>query len=81
MGKFIEELGRRIKPPTMRIGVTTGEIISLSPLAVRINEAIVVKRPQLFYARGLVFEIGDRVIVTASEDNQRFYIVAKEASA
>lgn len=81
MGRFIEELGKRIKTPAPRIGVTTGEIISLSPLTVRINEAVIVKRPRLFYARGLVFEMGDRVIVTASEDNQRFYIVAKEASA
>ncbi len=81
MGKPIKELGKRLKPPMVRIGATTGEIIDLSPLTVRINEAVVVKRPRLFYAQGLVFEMHDRVIVISTEDNQRFYIVAKEVSA
>ena len=77
MGKPLEMLGKRLKPPPPKIGAITGEVISVYPLKVRINETIVIKYPKLFCVAGLSFILGDKVIVIASEDNQRFYIVGR----
>ena len=81
MGKSLERLGEILKPPAPSIGVTTGRVTSLAPLNVRISDAIIAKPPRLFYAKGSVYEIGDEVIIIASSDNQRFYVLGKVARA
>ena len=81
MSNEIAQLGRIIKPLPPQIGATTGTIISASPLRVRISDKITAQYPNLYYAAGLIFEVGDRVIVIASTDNQRFYIVGKAVKA
>ena len=81
MSNEIAQLGRIIKPLPPQIGATTGTIVGVSPLRVRVSDKITAQYPKLYYASGLFFDIGDNVIIIASADNQRFYIVGKAAKA
>lgn len=81
MSKAAQQLGRLLKPPSPLIGVTTGEVISTTPLMIRVGDKITARAPKLFYAAGLTFEVGDNVIIIASTDNQRFYVVGRMARA
>lgn len=77
----VERFARLLKPPKEQIGTVIGVVIQTAPLRVRINEYIVAQPPRLFYIAGLVFYPGDRVIVTASVDNQQFFVIGKAATA
>ncbi len=81
MGKPLEQLGRMLKPQDLIIGATTGRVTLITPLNVRISDAIIAKPPRLFYLKGMTFEIGDEVLVISSSDNQRFYVVGKVVRA
>ena len=77
MSKAVQQIGRLLKSPSPLIGATTGEVISTTPLMIRVGDKITARAPKLFYAAGLTFGIGDDVIVIASTDNQRFYVVGR----
>lgn len=77
----VQKLARRLVTGAPPIGITTATIIKKTPLTARLAENIVAERPHLFYAAGLTFEVGDRVIICASEDNQRFYVLGKAVQA
>ena len=40
MSKAAQQLGRLLKPPSPLIGVTTGEVISTTPLMIRVGDKI-----------------------------------------
>ena len=77
----ISRLALQIKKAPPEIGITTGTVISASPLKVRISTNIVIGYPRLYYAAGLSFDVGDSVIVCASTGNQLFYLLGKAVQA
>lgn len=62
--------------PKPTIGITTGTVKSLSPLEISITDEITAKPPHLIIASGLSLDIGDKVIVS-STDNNKFYALGK----
>lgn len=81
MNDAIRRLGKLCKNPPPGIGITTGTVISKAPLKVRIMDGITASYPKLWYSDGLTFEVDDKVIISASADNQSFYILGKAVRA
>ena len=81
MSNEIAQIGHMLKPLPPQLGAMTGTVINTSPLRVRVSDKITAQYPNLYYAAGLIFEVGDSVIVIASTDNQRFYVVGKAVKA
>lgn len=77
----IERLAARLRDAPKQIGVTTGRVVSVDPLVVSVGELFLARYPRLYYTAGMSFEVGDEVIVIASQDNQYFYCVGKAARA
>ena len=73
-----EKLAERIKELRNKpsIGITTGKVISASPLEIAITDDIVAKSPHLIKSVGLSLLLDDKVIVI-STDNDKFYVLAK----
>lgn len=81
MSESIKKLAEIFLNPPPEIGVTTGTVISVSPLKVRVMDGITAAYPRLWYSDGLSFEVGDKVIISASSGNQSFYILGKAVIA
>ena len=77
----IERLAARLRDVPKQIGVTTGRVVSVDPLVVSVGELFLARYPRLYYTAGMRVEVGDEVIVIASQDNQYFYCVGKAARA
>lgn len=61
------------------IGVITGTVANVSPPRVSISDRIVVSGGKLIIANSYLnaMQIGDSVIIIASSDNQKYYVIDK----
>ena len=77
----IQRLAKHFSSDSPAIGITTGTVIEVSPLKVRLAANIIAEYPNLYYIAGMTFNAGDHVVVDVSEDNQRYYILGKVVKA
>lgn len=61
------------------LGIITGTVASISPPRVRISDRIIVSGSKLVIASSYqnAMQKGDSVIVIASSDNQKYYVIDK----
>jgi hypothetical protein len=104
MGRYIKELAEMFnerKNPNI-VGVTIGEITSLSPIRISYGDSIILKPHQIVIADSLLngytaeytddngtttvtkkitikneLNIGDKVIIIASNSNQKYFVIDK----
>lgn len=77
----IKEMAKLLKSREnqSRIGVGTGVVISVSPLAINF-QALTLRSEDIVSSVSLsTLELMDRLIIVPSEDSQTFYVVGKEA--
>lgn len=74
---IIQEAVSRIINASKLTEPTVGNVVSTSPLSVKITDKITLQRNNLILVKGINLEVGDSVLIIRAAGGQKYYVIGE----